>query len=157
MVVASDIYIPCYNIARFCQLVKKKYTMKNIWEPLKTMFLEVGVWGEAPHIALFLFAEKQKGRFLEMSIYESDRIIMHLFTIKQGKYSCRYLYHSYGEVALVTIRVYRRSGYSPSCGSPANAADISPGGSTRFTPQRNSRLVSSSRSEASQISPAVCK
>ena len=30
------------------------------------MFLEVGVWGEAPHIALLLFAEKQKGRFLEM-------------------------------------------------------------------------------------------
>ena len=25
-----------------------------------------GVWGEAPHIALLLFAEKQKGRVLEM-------------------------------------------------------------------------------------------
>ena len=36
--------------------------------PLKTMFLEVGVWGEAPHIALLLFAEKQKGRFLEVPI-----------------------------------------------------------------------------------------
>jgi hypothetical protein len=30
------------------------------------MFLEVGVWGEAPHIALLLFTEKQKGRFLEV-------------------------------------------------------------------------------------------
>ena len=29
------------------------------------MFLEKGVWGEAPHIALLLFAEKQKERFLE--------------------------------------------------------------------------------------------
>ena len=35
------------------------------------MFLEVGVWGEAPHIALLLFAEKQKGRFLEMPICAS--------------------------------------------------------------------------------------
>ena len=26
----------------------------------------MGVWGEAPHIALLLFAEKQKGRFLEV-------------------------------------------------------------------------------------------
>ena len=30
---------------------------------LKTQFLEVGAWGEAPHIALLLFEEKQKGRF----------------------------------------------------------------------------------------------
>jgi hypothetical protein len=30
------------------------------------MFLEVVVWGEAPHIALLLFVEKQKGRFLEV-------------------------------------------------------------------------------------------
>jgi hypothetical protein len=33
------------------------------------MFLEVWVWGEAPHIALLLFAEKQKGMFLEMALY----------------------------------------------------------------------------------------
>ena len=38
------------------------------------MFLEVGVWGEAPHIALLLFAEKQKGRFLEMPYKERKRI-----------------------------------------------------------------------------------
>ena len=38
----------------------------NYREPLKTMFLEVGVWGKAPHIALLLFVEKQKGRFLEV-------------------------------------------------------------------------------------------
>ena len=31
---------------------------ENNRKPLKTMFLEVGVWGEAPHIALLLFAEK---------------------------------------------------------------------------------------------------
>jgi hypothetical protein len=39
------------------------------------MFLEVGVWGEAPHIALLLFAEKQKGRFLEMPKREKTEII----------------------------------------------------------------------------------
>ena len=39
------------------------------------MFFEVGVWGEAPHIALLLFAEKQKGRFLEMP-YKKGEITM---------------------------------------------------------------------------------
>ncbi len=46
-------------------------------EPLKTMFLEAGVWGEAPHPALLLFAEKQKGRFLE-SHKENRRYAIHV-------------------------------------------------------------------------------
>ena len=45
------------------------------------MFLEVGVWGEAPHIALLLFAEKQKGRFLEMPLRE--RLNKRTFTLQQ--------------------------------------------------------------------------
>ena len=49
-------------------------------EPLKTMFLEVGVWGEAPHIALLLFVEKQKGRFLEvpLRLYSDDDAILYV-------------------------------------------------------------------------------
>ena len=39
------------------------------------MFLEVGVWGEAPHIALLLFEENQKGRFLEMPIIISHFLV----------------------------------------------------------------------------------
>ena len=51
----------------------------GIRKPLKTMFLEVGVWGEAPHIALLLFVEKQKGRFLEVPI------ILYLFIALKGR------------------------------------------------------------------------
>ena len=51
--------------------------LRNILRtPLKTMFLEVGVWGESPHIALLLFAEKQKGRFLEMSLIINQEVLL---------------------------------------------------------------------------------
>ena len=49
--------------------IRDGFAVSNIIRaPLKTMFLEAEVWGEAPHIALLLFAEKQKGRFLEVPI-----------------------------------------------------------------------------------------
>ena len=42
--------------------------VSDFFEPLKTLFLEVGVWGFAPHPALLLFAEKQKGKFYRCSL-----------------------------------------------------------------------------------------
>ena len=59
-----------FGIVSFIFSPERDYMTIVFREPLKTMFLEVGVWGEAPHIALLLFAEKQKGRFLEMPLTE---------------------------------------------------------------------------------------
>ena len=66
------------HCSRCIQYRSRNARLLSIWKPLKTMFLEVGVWGEAPHIALLLFVEKQKGRFLEVPI-------CHEYSIESGK------------------------------------------------------------------------
>ena len=48
------------------------------------MFLEVGVWGETPHIALLLFVEKQKGRFLEVPLCKYQYVV----TLEDSKGGC---------------------------------------------------------------------
>ena len=55
----------------------------------------------------------------------------------------------------LTIRVYRRKGYSPSWASPQKESDISPAGSTRVTPARTSRSVRAARSPSGHSRPAV--
>ena len=62
-----------------------------------------------------------------------------------------------GHISAFAILTYRRSGYSPSCDSPAKTADIFPAYVTRLTPQRISLSVSSALSLSSQSSPAVYK